>query len=364
MFRQRYERLNNYVSPSPELVNKVKNLSNTNNNKFIRVLLKPAVVMMTLIMTYCSMPVLAANVPVIYDLMYQVSPSVAQYFIPVQKTCESNGIEMEVVSAYIKNDTAQVYITLKDLKGNRIDDTTDLNDSYKINRAFDCTIGHCENIGYDKKTGKATFLITITNNENKNITGEKLTFMMSNFISQKKKWDEIKLPISTDQVENNIETTKMWLSGFSTTNDKYENMYIINEKNEESVILPNKDIDFGVTDMSITGIAYFDNRLHIQVSAKNNLKIDNHGEIYLKNKETNEKRTSDYNLGFILGKNGDKYEYSTKYYTHNENRRDFTEYVFDISQEELKDYNIYGDFVAGGLNTEGNWKITFPIEVQ
>ena len=40
MFRQRYEKLNNYVSPSPELVNKVKNLSNTKNNKFIRVLLK------------------------------------------------------------------------------------------------------------------------------------------------------------------------------------------------------------------------------------------------------------------------------------------------------------------------------------
>lgn len=360
MFSKRYERLNNYITPSSELVNKVKNLSETRKNKS-HILLKPAIAMMTLILTYCSMPVLAANVPIIYNLMYQVSPSVAQYFMPVQKTCESNGIEMEVVSAYIKDDTAQIYITLKDLKENRVDETTDLNDSYKINRAFDCSIGHCENVGYDAKTGKATFLITITNNEKKNITGEKLTFMMSNFISHKKKWDEIKLPISTKQIESNIKTQKIGISGFSTTNDKYQYKF---KQYEEDVIIPNKDIDFGVNDMRITGIAYLDNRLHIQVSAKNNFKIDNHGEIYLKNIETNEKKLSDYHVGFVLGKKGDKYEYSTKYYTHNEDRRDFTEYVFDISKEELKNYNIYGDFVAGGLNTEGDWKITFPLEAQ
>ena len=83
MFKQRYERLNNYINPSQELVNKVKNLYKTKNNRFNRILLKPAIVLMTLIITYCSIPVLAVNVPVIYDLMYQVSPSVAQYFMPV-----------------------------------------------------------------------------------------------------------------------------------------------------------------------------------------------------------------------------------------------------------------------------------------
>ena len=109
MFKQRYARLNSYVTPSSELVNKVKNFSKTKiNNKSSRILLKPVIAIMTLIIIYCSIPVLAANVPGIYELMYLVSPSVAQYFMPIQKTCESNGIEMEVVSAYIKGDTVQV----------------------------------------------------------------------------------------------------------------------------------------------------------------------------------------------------------------------------------------------------------------
>lgn len=360
MFKQRYNKLNSSVIPSPELVNIVKNFSKTKkHNNFNMILLKPAIAIMALITTYVSMPVLAANVPIIYNLMYQVSPSVAQYFMPVQKSCESNDIEMEVVSAYIKDNTAQIYITLKDLKFDRVDETTDLNDSYSINRDFDCSIGHCENIGYDEETKKATFLITITNNEKKSIEGKKLTFMLNNFMSHKQEWNNIKLPIATEQIENNIKTKKVRLTGKSVTN--YE--YIFNN-NEELVIAPNKEIDFGVTDMKITGIAYFDNKLHIQVSAKNNWKIDNHGEIYLKNIETNEKKTSDYNLHFLLGKNGNDYEDSEKYYGHNENRRDFTEYVFDIPKENLKNYMIYGDFIASGFYTEGNWKITFPIEVQ
>jgi len=364
MFKQRYKRLNDSVSPNPELVNMVKNLDKTKqkNNIFNRALLKPAIALMTIIITYCSVPVLAANIPAIYDLMYLVSPTVAQHFMPIQKSCESNGIEMEVVSAYIKENKAQVYITLKDLEGNRVDETTNLNDSYNINRAFDCTIGNCENIGYDEKSKKATFLITIINSENKNIIGEKLTFEMSDFVSQKEEWNGVKLPITLEQIESDIEKQKVRIAGFSTTNNQYENMY---DKDEEIVIKPNKDIEFGVTDMTITGIAYFDNKLHIQVSAKNNLKIDNHGEIYLKNNETNEKKMIAYKLHFILGKNGDKYEYSSDYYrADNPNRIDFTEYVFDISQEELKNYTIYGDFIVSGLNTEGDWKVTFPLEVE
>ena len=116
--------------------------------------------------------------------------------------------------------------------------------------------------------------------------------------------------------------------------------------------------------MRITGIAYFDNKLHIQICAKNNLKINNHGEIYLKDKETNEKKVSDYNFHFILGKNGNDYEYSSDYYSHNENRRDFTEYVFDISQEDLENYAIYGDFIASSIYIEGNWKVTFSLETK
>ena len=70
----------------------------------------------------------------------------------------------------------------------------------------------------------------------------------------------------------------------------------------------------------------------------------------MKNNITNEKKTSNYNLSFILGQN--------------ENRIDYTEYVFDIPKEELKNYSVYGNFVSSGLYVEGNWQVTFPLETK
>lgn len=364
MFKQKYERLNNYIEPSKDLVNKVKNFSNVKtDNKMKNILLKPAIALITLIIIFCSMPVLATNVPTIYNLMYSVSPSVSQYFMPVQKYCENQGIKMEVVSAYIQGNEAQIYIAMQDLTGNRVDETMDLNDSYTINRAFDCTIGTCKKVGFDAETKTATFMIKIVNTENKKIEGEKITFIVNNFMSHKEEWNNVKLPIAFEEIENNKETMQVQLTGFSSAEEKY--MHLAINEIDNTVIVPKSNIDFGVTDMKITGFNYIDNKLHIQVSAKNNLKIDNHGEVYLKNNITNEDKKANYNLHFVLGQNGNKLEYSTDYLeSKNENRIDYTEYVFVISKEELKNYSIYGDFVASGFCMKGKWQVTFPLETK
>ena len=116
------------------------------------------------------MPALAARVEPIYELMYMISPTIAQFFMPVQKSDEDNGVKMEVVSAHIHDNVAEIYIIMQDLTKSRIDETTDLFDSYSINRPFDSS-SHCESVGYDKNTKTATFLITIDEWGNKDIAG-------------------------------------------------------------------------------------------------------------------------------------------------------------------------------------------------
>ena len=95
MFSQKYGRLNNYIEPSDDLINRVKNFSSEleiNKNKRVKsCILKPAIAIMVIILTYCSMPVLASTD--IYHLMYLISPNVAQYFVPVQKSYENQGIK-------------------------------------------------------------------------------------------------------------------------------------------------------------------------------------------------------------------------------------------------------------------------------
>ena len=58
---------------------------------------------------------------------------------------EDNGIKIEVISAYVESGEAKILISVQDLEEDRIDETTDLFDSFSINTSFDCS-SSCENI--------------------------------------------------------------------------------------------------------------------------------------------------------------------------------------------------------------------------
>ncbi len=83
-----------------------------------------------------------------YRLLYAVSPVMAQRFRPVKLSCEDKGIRMEVQSAGIHGDTAEFYIALTGTGEVRLDETTDLFDSYQINSPYDGA-GSCERVDFD-----------------------------------------------------------------------------------------------------------------------------------------------------------------------------------------------------------------------
>ena len=67
-----------------------------------------------------------------YEALYTFFPGAAEFFSPVNESCVDNGIEMCVKAIYVHDDSADIYISMKDLTGDRIDETTDLFDSYEI----------------------------------------------------------------------------------------------------------------------------------------------------------------------------------------------------------------------------------------
>ena len=136
-----------------------------------------------------TVPVLAATVNPIYELVYKISPGLAQMMKPVQMSCEDNGIKMEVMSASVYENEAAVYLSLEDMTDqNRIDETTDLFDSYSINQGF-TSFSTCSYVSFDKETGKATFLIYITRADGNKIEGNKITFDFTEFLSKKSHYD-------------------------------------------------------------------------------------------------------------------------------------------------------------------------------
>lgn len=285
-----------------------------------------------------AVPSLAANVPAVYDTLYKISPAAAQYFKPVQMSCEDNGIRMEVISAYIHGDTAEIYIAMQDLTGDRIDQTIDLFDSCNINTPFD-NVGHCETVSYDEKTKTATFLINISNMNKKKMKGDKITFSVGQFLSHKQIFEGLPLEISTDKINLNPETQSIkasLLRGCSKEERKYT-----------EILKPSKNGYSPVEGVTITGMGFIDNKLHIQVYYENIHKTDNHGYIYLKDKKGN--TISDTLIDFWdKNRNGNYYEH-----------------IFDVSPRDINNgYTFYGDFYTCNSLTKGDWEVTFPLEIQ
>jgi hypothetical protein len=287
-----------------------------------------------------SVPVLASSVPVVYQLLYAVSPATAQFFKPVQMSCEDNGIRMEVISAYIHEDTAEIYIAMQDLTGGRIDETIDLFDSYAINTPFDC-FAHCENVSYDDETRTATFLISITQMGKQKIEEDKITFVVKEFLSNKQEFAGLLPEVNLSCVSLNPDTQIPTQIRGSSGNcyDEFEPGFTALSPSAEQYSL--------VSGVTISAMGYINGKLHIQVYYENILKTDNHGYVYLQN-DAGEVIQSTVSISFWDSERQGSYE----------------EYVFDIIPTELENYTLYGNFWTSDTLTEGSWEVTFPLKME
>ena len=349
-FEEKYKIMNDRIKPDrallEEMLREAEEQRDRKENRgkyFLKALVKCAVTAGAACLCIgIAMPVMAAN-PVIHQLMYQVSPELAQKFVPIQMSDEDQGIRMEVVAVNIHDNEAQIYITLQDTEGDRIDATTDLFDSYYIMTNARSSIGSCSKVGFDENTGTVTYLVTII--EDKEIDKEKVTFSFYEFIGQKQHYEDIEIPISLTEAENNPKTMTASLRG---AGGNWESVINFNDHATKVLVPGQPDERFSVEGMDLTGMGYIDGALRIQSAAPGNLENDNHGYFTLVDSYGNE-ISSDYSLGFW----GDTEETKTVAYV---------EEAFLIAPEELPDYTLQGNFWVSGIHVKGNWSVTFSLQ--
>lgn len=308
--------------------------------RVVRVPKRPALAAVAVCLALAlGLPAFAANVEPVYTLLYRASPAAAQYLQPVHERDEAGGIRMEVVSAAVQGDTAEVWVSLRDLAGSRVDETTDLFDSYSIRSPADQS-AHCELAGYDKTTGTALFRVQITRTDGKSWQGEKVTFSLKKFLSRKAAYEQVDIPLDLTRLPQNAATMAVSFSGYAGPEGERPDTF--------DVLVPGEgQQDVPVEGFSLTGAAWAADGLHIQLAVKNRQQNDNNGEVYL------------------LGPDGEKQYYDFLCYFRQgegESRVDYMEYVFSGTPQTLTDCRLAGDFYTAGLLTEGSWKVTFRLE--
>lgn len=289
-----------------------------------------------------------ADVDAAYELLYQFSPSIAQMLKPINKSCEDNGIRMEVISAEISGSEAYIYISMEDMTGERIDGTIDLYDSYDINRNFDCA-AYCELINYDETTGKAVFLIHMESMDGSSIRGGKVTFSVRELLCNKNIIHDV-LPIDLTQAADAMGTK-------AVSPDMFRG-----DTSSEPFLIPQEGGVYSPGDgAQITAMGYIDGKLHIQIRYDKHCDgkwyYDNHGFLSLLD-ENGEQVMIDY-YEFWGGK---KVTHKTDWQVFSGYESYYQEYIVDISPEELHRYSLYADLWLCDTRVEGDWEVTFSLK--
>ncbi len=274
------------------------------------------------------------------EILGKLYPDFAKQMKLVNASCIDKDIEMKVEGVSIEDNVAKVYISMRDLTGDRIDETIDLFDSYSIHTKGS-QIGSCEFVEYDTANKTAYFLIELQNEKDNPITGSYMTFSVSRFLSHKRETDSNLSEINLNELPLNPETRNIeeeQLHFRGGTNDS--GRYNILQYNHTQAFSP-------VEGVQITAWGIIEGELHIQVYYEDILNFDNHGYILLKD----------------LGA-GDEYVYPKTYaYFDSDRVGSYEEYVFGLGPETDWDpYALEAEFWTCTNLTEGNWKVTFPIE--
>ena len=340
-FREKYNAMQRDVRPDAPLLQCTRAAAQKApaRPRRLRPLIALAAVLVCLALTVpaFAMPALAAD-PNGYALLYSISPAAAQFFKPVNRSDEDNGIRLTVDSVYLHSDTVEVYVALQDLTGDRLDETTDLFDSYRINRGFDCS-ATCSLAGYDAQTRTARFLISITSFDGQDIEDDKLTFSLNRLLTGKTETEGAVTGLDLAAVQAEPATQQVTRRGGSGIAAEAGG----STAETRTALVPTGTLAAPAPGVAITAVGYVDGLLHIQVLYENILETDNHGQLWLDNGV--EKLECLGSLSFFAENGSDSYE----------------DYYFDVTPAQLADCTLYGSFVTADTLIEGNWEITFPL---
>ncbi len=275
-----------------------------------------------------------------YELLYAAMPTLAQRFRPVRLACVDNDIQMEVLAASVRDDTAEAYIALRDLAGDRIDGTADLFDSWSFHTAYD-SMGTCRMESYDEDTGTAVFYVYSTAMDGQELPerGSKATFSVHRILSGKQAAEGVSLGAALKDLPAEAATrTVTELRGGSVWSG--DSALLVLASRSEPLLSPAD----GVT---VTAAGWVNEALHMQVRYEDILRTDNHGFLY------------------YIDENGETiYADSSYSFWDDDGVSGIEEYVFDLAPQDLDPDAFYGDFYTASLLTEGNWQVTFPLEAD
>lgn len=372
--KQVYQESYEEIRPDRELLEDMLEDARTERSRWIQyaVLRPAAIVLLGVIVLFGGTSALAANVGFVYDIIERTSPELADLFVPVQESSTKAGICMEVEAIYLEEEdkTAIVLISLRDTLGDRIQGQVDFNDSYSLSsvNSIDASwvAGGCSYAGHDEEMGKSYYRIQLSSDVA--FERSKLTFRVREMLLHHEAEDR---EIPLDDIALDMPTKYMSLNGCSLMDwEEYAERYdVAMEKptvfmesfyKEKTGSVPDDPLpavrvldgipvsECAVDDFTVTGLAYRDNMLQLQICMGDCTHADRH--------------VFPVTLKLADGSERPSWFSDAWHETNGDNNLFFYEFYLPCTSEELAGARLYGHFSRTENSLEGSWKVTFRVE--
>lgn len=272
---------------------------------------------------------------------------------PINERSEDQGIEMNVLGAVRDGDSAEVYLTLKDTAGKRIDEKFRLYD-YWVQGGTD--LNNSQVMNYNAATDEVTLRLLTQGAA----IGDRMSVQIGSFLRGEQEQDgyDSELDLSgllADQVDDIHKTLNRNRDniGLAATGERskalseQKELQVLNP-DAMSVSLPNLDW------IKLTNIGFVDGKLHIQFSPDTRMGRYNHAEFYMTDQQGNRQDIDFYRVSWGEVE-ADGKVYGGKY----------QEYVFDVSTpEQLKGLKLMGSLLTYDELVKGSWGATFDLKPE
>ncbi len=356
MFENRYKKAYDAVRPSQEILTEtIKKTQEVKTMHQRRIVMKTAVIAAALfVCVFVSVPVFADRVPAFYQVIEFLSPALADRLVPIEKSSSSQGITMEVEAIDLQGKDAEIIISLRDdetSQKDQIHGQADLFDSYRLyDFANDNIVGGCSFLTYDEETGKAYFKVTVQSNHA--YRADKLHFSVREIVCDK--FSETR-NLDISQAVDFAETKRVTASGGSGIMEEDALPDALkrvpgteNDPRPGYMVLDMADVkDCAPDDFTVTGMAYMDGVLRVQICMGDNWHTDRHVQLFLKNTD-GEERNNDRSVSWHEDIGDTSYQ--------------FYEFWFLEDMGSVEDYSMYGIFHSSGSSVTGDWNVTFRVE--
>lgn len=270
---------------------------------------------------------------------------------PVNEHSEDQGIEMNVLGAVRDGDSAEVYITLKDVVGKRVDEKLRLYD-YWVEGGTD--LNNSEVMNYDARKREVTLRLLTQGAE----VGDRMSVRIGSFLRGKQEKDgydsKLDLPaLLADQITNTYKTLNrdrdsIGLAATAEASEALSAQKELRVLNPDAMAVSLPGVDW----IKLTNIGFIDGKLHIQFSPDTGMGRYNHAEFYLTDQKGNRQDIDFYRVSWGEVE-ADGKVYGGKY----------QEYVFDVSTpQQLKGLKLMGSLLTYDELIKGNWGTTFDLK--